>query len=98
MKKLMLIGVLTALLSGCQYFDLDGNGRFDPIAYLEGVDITVAWVGEDGQVYNVAIDELGKQLLGQFIQAETGYLFEITDEGGIAVTDPSGIQVQLKRK
>lgn len=97
MKKLMLLAVV-AIISGCAWMDLDGNGRFDPLAYLESVDVTVAFVGDDGQVYNLAVDDLGKKLLGQFIQAKTGYLFEVTEEGGITVTDPSGVQIQLKRK
>ena len=96
--KLLIATLSLAVLTGCSMFDLDGNGRFDPVAYLENADITVVWTDESGQVYNIALDELGKQMLGTFIQAETGYLFELTENGGITVTDPSGVQVQVKQK
>lgn len=83
---------------GCAALDLNGDGKVDPFAFLEGVDISVAFTGEDGQVYNMAVDELGKKMLGQFIQDKTGYLFEVTEEGGITVTDPSGVAIQIKQK
>ena len=102
MKKLtttVLLIFYSLVFAGCaSWFDFDGNGRFDPVAYLENADITVAWADEDGQVYNVALDELGKQMLGTFIQAKTGYPFELTEEGGITITDPNGTKIQVKQK
>ena len=102
MKKLtttFLLFFYSLVFAGCaSWFDFDGNGRFDPVAYLENADITVAWVDESGQAYNIALDELGKQMLGTFIQAKTGYLFELTDDGGITITDPDGAQIQVKQK
>lgn len=98
MKKLLALLMIVPLLGGCKYFDFDGNGRFDPIAYLESADITLSWVDDNGQVYEMAVDDLGKRLVGQFIQAKTGYLFELTNTGGIVITDPEGRQIRVARK
>jgi len=87
-----------AMLSGCAWFDFDGNGRVDLLAYLSVVDVTVQWVDAAGETYTVALDELGARLAGKFVQAKTGYLFELTDGGGITVTDPAGVKVTIKRK
>lgn len=87
-----------AMLSGCAWMDLDGNGRVDLLAYLSVVDVTVQWVDAAGETYTVALDELGARLAGEFVQAKTGYLFELTDGGGITVTDPAGVKVTIKRK
>ncbi len=98
MKKALFAALALTLVAGCSMFDLDGNGRIDPVAYLENSNITFGWVGEDGQVYNVALDELGKQVVGNFIQAKTGYKFEIVEEGGLTITDPEGFKIQIARK
>ena len=87
-----------AMLSGCAWMDLDGNGRVDLLAYLSVVDVTVQWVDAAGETYTVALDELGARLAGTFVQAKTGYFFELTDGGGITVTDPAGVKVTIKRK
>lgn len=94
MKYLTALLALS-LLAGCAWMDLDGDGEVNPRAYLANSDITVSWVGEDGAVYNVAVDEFGRQIVGQFIQAKTGYLFEVTDEGGLVITDPSGMKYHI---
>lgn len=105
MKKVMkaiatvaALVLLDTLIFGCTILDLNGDGEVNPITYLEGVDITVGWVDESGEVYNVALDEFGKQIVGRFIQAKTGYLFEVDDNGGITVTDPDGVSINLKQK
>ena len=101
MKKyitLLLVACATLMISGCEMIDLDGNGKFDPVAYMEGIDINVSLVAEDGTVYTVAVDEYGKKLIGQYIQAKTGYLFDVAPDGGITVTDPTnGLSINLAR-
>lgn len=100
LEKFIALLAITSLVlcASCAFFDLDGNGRFDPVAYLEGADITVGWVDEDGQIYTMALDEFGHKILGQFIQAKTGYTYELTDTGGIMIIDPDGKIVQVKPK
>lgn len=91
-----------ALLSGCALFDWNQDGKFDPIAYLAGADISVVWVGEDGTAYQMALDELGMKIAGEYIQAKTGYRFELAPlhDGtyGIEITDPNGYQVWIVPK
>ena len=102
----LVFGVVAALLlivsavglTGCAMFDWDGNDRFDPLEYLSNADISIAWVDADGKEYNMALDKLGVQLVGQFIQAKTGYLFEIADDGARTITDPYGKQVKIQLK
>ena len=87
------------MLVGCaSWMDFNGDGKVDPMVYLDGIDVTVGFVGEDGQIYNLAVDELGKKLLGQFVQVKTGYLFEVMDSGGITITDPDGVSIQIAPK
>ena len=94
----LVFGSLCLMQSGCSMLDLDGNGKFDPIAYLQTVDVTVGFIGEDGNVYSMAVDELGAKLAGQFIQAKTGYLFELVKDGGILITAPDGTNLMIARK
>ena len=83
---------------GCaSWFDWDGNGRIDPITYLETSNITVGWVDSDGQAYTIALDEAGRRMLGVFIEAKTGYLFEVDEDGSLTITDPTGYSVTLSR-
>ena len=86
------------LLSGCAFFDLDGNGEINPITYLQNADITVAWTDDEGNTYNVDALKLGEEVLYNYIQAETGYRFEIVENGGIEITDPTGYKVMIARK
>lgn len=94
----LVFGSMCLMQSGCSLLDLDGNGRFDPIAYLQTVDVTVGFVGDDGNVYSIAVDELGAKLAGQFIQAKTGYMFELVDDGGISITAPDGTRLSIAKK
>lgn len=93
-----VFGSLLLLQGGCSSLDLDGNGKFDPVAYLQTADISVGFVDEAGNTYTMAIDELGAKLVGQFVQAKTGYLFELTDKGGITITAPDGTKLLVARK
>ena len=101
MKRLnaVFLSVSVMLMVGCALFDFDGNGRFDPVAYLEGADISVCWVDqESGEVYTMAIDELGVKILGEFVHAKTGYRFQLSGDGGISIVDPDGKILQIKQK
>ena len=86
------------LISGCAWMDLDGNGKVDPLAYLAASNVTVGWEDDSGAVYNVAVDDLGKQIIGQFIEAKTGYKVELVDSGGFTITDPRGFRIQVKSR
>ena len=101
MKKLLytaLVSLCLGLLSGCALFDLDGNGRVDPVAYLQNADITVAWVDAEGNAYTVDALQLGEEVVYNYIQAKTGYRFEIVENGGIEITDPNGYKVRIAQK
>lgn len=79
--------------------DLNGDGKFDPIAYLEDADITVGWIDEEtGEVYTMALDELGHKILGEWIKKETGYTYVLSDTGGITIVDPDGKAFTIEPK
>lgn len=97
---LFSLAVLIAafVVSGCQMFDLNGDGKFDPVAYVNDLDVSVVLTDENGQTYEAAVDEIGMKILGTYIQSKTGYLFEVAEDGAITVTDPAGVKIQLKPK
>ena len=95
MKKLLAV-LLIASLSGCaSWFDFDGNGRFDPVAYLEDADIAVSWVDAQGTPFMIAVNEDGVQMAGVFVSPKTGRRYVLTEEGGFVITDPSGVEVRI---
>ena len=98
MKTLLLAVLSIAMLSGCAWMDINNDGKVDPLAYLADSDITVGWVDEDGVVYNVALDDLGKQIVGQFIEVKTGFKVELVETGGIIITDRNGFQLRVARE
>jgi hypothetical protein len=89
---------LLLVLCSCTMFDLDGNGRIDPVAYLQNADISVSWVDAEGNAYTVDAMQLGEEIVYDYIQAKTGYRFEIVESGGIEVTDPNGYKVRIAPK
>lgn len=108
MKKIMssvcavftvaMLGVLVVGSVGCSMLDFNGDGRFDPVTYLASVDIDVAWSGDDGSPYQIAVDENGVRLAGKFTSPKTGLTYALTETGGFTITDPNGIQVRIKSK
>lgn len=86
---ILAIGLFS--FTGCSLLDLNGDGKVDPVSYLEDADISVGWVDQEtGEVYTMAIDELGHKIVGQWVQAKTGYTYELDPNGAISIIDPEG--------
>jgi len=100
MKKLLHIGLISVcvgLIQGCALFDFDGNGRIDPLAYLSTADVSIGWVNEAGTPFRIAMGEDGIRIEGEFVD-HRGIKYAMTEDGGFAITDPNGFQIQIKRK
>ena len=103
MKNRILLACFVAfclgLLSGCAWMDLDGNGRFDPIAYANTMDVSIQLVDANGAPYQVQLDELGKRIVGQYIQVKTGLVVKQVETGGFIITDPdTGVSIRVAPK
>ena len=96
MQNYGVLFIAVSLLVGCAMFDLDGNGKFDPIAYLESADISVAWIGPDGTPYTIAMDENGLRIEGKLVDAH-GNTYSLSRVGGFEVTSPSGLVLKIQR-
>lgn len=78
-------------MAGCKALDLNGDGKFDPVAYLQDADISVGWVDQDtGEIYTMALDELGHKILGEWVRAKTGFTYQLDPKGGISIVDSKG--------
>lgn len=100
--KLVAGLILVIGLTGCatlqSWFDWDGNGRIDPLAYLASADVTIGWEDANGVPFSIATDENGLHIEGQFTSPKTGLTYGLTEDGGFTITDPNGFQIQIKQK
>lgn len=94
-----LLIIVSGLIAGCAMFDLNKDGKIDPIAYLQDANIQVAWTDAEGNVYQMNPVEMGAQVVFNWIEAKTKYRFELAEQQdgsiGIKVTDPKGYTVWL---
>lgn len=93
MYKTLSALIIVALLSGCALFDLNGDGEINPLTYLAEANIQIAWTDSNGAPYYIATDENGR-LIGRFTSG-SGRIYELTEGGGIAITDASGITIHI---
>ena len=94
--------VIGLTVMGCAWMDLNKDGKIDPIAYLNDLDVTLTWTDEQGEVYSVEMFTFAEQSVYNWIERETGWRFELAPQQdgtvGIMIRDPEGFAVWITPK
>ena len=97
MKKLISLLVCLVLLAGCSSLDMDGNGRFDPLAYFANLDVSVVLVDpETGEQWSIATTEDGIDIKGRYVDSRGNTWVLGEGVGSVEVITRNGVWMSIQ--